>query len=100
MNMPSRPASPPFELILASSSPRRQAFFHALGLRFRVHSAELDETPATGEGPIALVARLAAAKAHAVAASLAQLSSASDTPPPLIVAADTTVALGDVILNK
>lgn len=99
MNMPSRPASPPFDLILASSSPRRQAFFHALGLSFRVHSAELDETPAAGEGPIALVARLAAAKADAVAESLARAPHAPDAPP-LIVAADTTVALGDVILNK
>ncbi|MEZ4716388.1 MAG: Maf family protein [Caldilineaceae bacterium] len=38
-------------LILASASPRRQAFLHALGLDFTVMVADIDETPAPVRRP-------------------------------------------------
>lgn len=93
------------DLILASSSPRRQDFFRALGLTFRTVSAEVDETPLPGELPRDLVARLAASKAKAVADRLAGEFVDADFPETVyaetvIVAADTTVALGDEILGK
>lgn len=71
-------------LILASGSPRRQAFLHALGLDFSVRAADIDETPLPNELPAALAWRLATAKAIAVGALLGV--------PVLIIAADTVVA--------
>lgn len=82
-------------LILASGSPRRQQFFRELGLAFRVLAADIDETPLPGEHPGAMTCRLAEEKARAVAARLGE-----DAGPALIVAADTTVALGDEIYGK
>ncbi len=82
-------SSPP--LFLASSSPRRRELLAQLGLSFEVIRADVDESPRAGETPEVYVERLARAKA---AAGLAQL------PSGLVVAADTTVALGDAILGK
>ncbi|MCB0062412.1 MAG: septum formation protein Maf [Caldilineaceae bacterium] len=84
----------PSQLILASGSPRRQQFLRELGLPHRIVVADIDETPLAGEKPVALAARLAAAKAAAVAERL------SDQDNALIIAADTVVALGDQLLGK
>ncbi|RIK50463.1 MAG: septum formation protein Maf [Chloroflexi bacterium] len=81
-------------IVLASASPRRQAFLAELGLRFVVAPADVDETPLPEEHPIALAARLAESKARAVAARL------GPGPRQVIVAADTVVALGDLLLGK
>lgn len=54
-------------LILASTSPYRRALLQRLQLPFTVEAPAVDETPAAGERPAALAARLAAAKAEAVA---------------------------------
>jgi septum formation protein len=59
--------SPPL-LILASTSRYRKELLARLGLDFSCIAPGVDETPAPGEAPIALVARLARAKAAAVAA--------------------------------
>ena len=82
-------------LILASQSPRRQEFLRALGLNFQVRTADLDESRLADESPAEMVERLAQAKAHAIAARLP-----ADAGPALILAADTTVALGDIELGK
>lgn len=82
------------ELILASSSPRRQAYLRELGLTFRVVPADIDETPQVNEDPIALAHRLASSKAQAVAQRLPQSTRA------VIVAADTVVAMGRDLLGK
>ena len=82
-------------LILASASPRRQAFLHALGLDFTVVVADIDETPAPGEAPVALACRLAREKAAKVAAQVRR-----SAPDALVIAADTVVAQGDVLLGK
>jgi septum formation protein len=59
-------ARPP--LILASTSRYRRELLARLRLPFDVVSPEVDETPRPGESPAALAARLAQAKAAAVAA--------------------------------
>ena len=69
-------------LILASASPRRRELLAAAGLAFRVVPAQVDESPLPGEAADATVERLAAVKAHTVAAL---------HPPGLVLGADTLV---------
>lgn len=57
-------------LVLASSSPYRRELLERLRLPFEIRAPEVDETPAPGEPAERLVARLAEAKARAVAGSL------------------------------
>jgi septum formation protein len=57
----------PLPLILASTSRYRRALLERLGLEFSCVAPGADETPQPGERPAALVARLARAKAAAVA---------------------------------
>ncbi len=79
-------------LVLASASPRRLDLLRQVGIvPDRVDPADLDETPAKGELPMAHVVRLAEAKARAVAPR---------HPQALILAADTAVACGRRILPK
>ncbi len=54
-------------LVLASASPRRRELLTALGYRFTVHPALLDEAVLPGEDPTGHVVRLSEAKARAVA---------------------------------
>jgi len=54
-------------LVLASTSPYRRELLARLRLPFDTQRPEVDETPLPGESPTALVARLALAKAGAVA---------------------------------
>jgi septum formation protein len=84
----------PVQVVLASSSPRRQAFLRDLKLPFTVIPADIDETPQPGESPIPLALRLASHKAQAVAAQLDRGERA------VVIAADTVVALGDTLLGK
>jgi septum formation protein len=79
-------------LVLASSSPRRRELLATTGARFDVASPEVDETPLPSEDPIDYVERLARAKAGLVA----------DGWPAdrLVLAADTTVALGSRLFGK
>jgi septum formation protein len=79
-------------LILASASPRRLDLLAQVGLvPDRVDPADIDETPAPGELPARHAARLAEAKARAVAAR---------HPGALVLGADTVVACGRRILPK
>lgn len=82
------------QLILASASPRRQAFLRELGLSFTVLPADIDETPYPREVPIELVARLASSKARAIANRL------PNDGNPVIIAADTVVAMDSLLLGK
>lgn len=81
------------QIILASKSPRRVALLAEMGIRCEVMPADIDESVHLNEAPSAYVLRLAIEKAQAVAARLGN-------PPLPILAADTTVALGDVIFGK
>lgn len=55
-------------LLLASTSVYRRELLTRLGLSFDTARPDTDETPQPGEAPLALAARLAVAKAEAVAA--------------------------------
>jgi septum formation protein len=78
-------------LVLASASPRRRELLGQLGLSFEVSAADIDETPHQGEPATAYVLRLAQEKARVVAAR---------NPGAWVLAADTTVALGDELFGK
>jgi septum formation protein len=79
-------------LVLASRSPRRLELLAQIGVTpDRVLAADLDETPLKAELPTAYVLRLAAAKARAVADLV---------PDAIVLAADTTVAVGRRILGQ
>lgn len=57
---------PSAQLILASASPRRRELLEQIGIRYRVQTADIDESPLPDEAPLALVQRLAQEKAYAV----------------------------------
>lgn len=78
------------EIILASRSPRRADILRALGLRFRVVPAEVDETPLDAETPAAYAARLALEKARTVAET---------HPQAFVLGADTVVHEGGKIFG-
>jgi septum formation protein len=83
--MPSTP------LILASSSPFRRELLARLGLPFEVLAPEVDETAQAGETPQALVERLSAAKARAVA---------KNRQDALVIGSDQVAVYGDMIVSK
>lgn len=77
------------QLVLASSSPRRRDLLARIGVEpSRIASPDIDETPLKGELPRAYALRLAQAKAAAVALGADEI----------VLAGDTTVALGRRIL--
>lgn len=78
-------------LVLASASPRRRELLRWLVAQYELDSAEIDESPRPGEAATALVARLARAKAEAVAAR---------RQGAWILAADTIVEIDGVVLGK
>ena len=71
-------------IVLASSSPRRQALLSRLGLDFEVVKPDIDETRCAGEALIAYAERLSRQKAAAAATMLGDISA-------LIISADTIV---------
>ena len=77
-------------LILASASPRRRELLASLGLDFEVRIPEIDEPPLPNESPRAFAERLAREKAAAI-------ESDNET---VLIAADTIVVQGDLILGK
>ena len=84
------PSRPP--LVLASASLRRLDLLAQLGIvPVAIDAADIDETPEHGELPTRHAARLALAKATAVAARHRQA---------FVLAADTVVACGRRILPK
>jgi septum formation protein len=80
------------QIILASASPRRMELLDQIKVIYKVYPVDLDETPLLYETPLNYVQRLAAEKS---AACVAQL-----TPDIPVLAADTAVILGDVIMGK
>ncbi len=83
--------SPAACVLLASASPRRREMLARVGVMLAVVPADIDETPLSNEAPAQYVARVALAKARAVAAL---------QPTACILAADTTVTLDGEILGK
>jgi septum formation protein len=79
------------KFILASSSPRRRELLASIGLDFDVLPSNIPEVRGDDESPEEYVARLSREKAAAIAAR---------HPSRWIIAADTTVLLGDQMLEK
>ncbi|QKT03095.1 septum formation inhibitor Maf [Ectothiorhodospiraceae bacterium 2226] len=84
----------PFDVYLASNSPRRRELLVQIGVRFHVLAVEVDERARAGERPEALVARLALAKARA---GMALLPAGERRP---VLGADTLVAVDGEVLGK
>jgi septum formation protein len=79
------------KFILASASPRRRELLTSIGLDFDVVPSHIPEERAEGESPEEYVARLSREKAAAVA---------KHHPSRWVIAADTTVLLGETLLEK
>jgi septum formation protein len=79
------------KLILASASPRRRELLSSIRLPFDVVPSDVPEIHEEGEAPEEYVARLSRDKARAVA---------ERNPEHWVIAADTTVFLGDQLLEK
>lgn len=78
-------------LVLASTSPRRLELLARIGIvPVRLAAPDVDEDPLPGEAPRPYVLRVATAKAHAV----------DRAPGEVILAGDTTIAVGRRILGK
>ena len=80
------------QIILASASPRRKELLDQIKVIYQVHPVDLDETPLPNEKPLEYVQRLAAEKSAACVTRLK-----TDLP---VLAADTAVILGDIIMGK
>lgn len=83
------------KIVLASASPRRAEILRNAGLPFEILPGSIDETPLPAEPAHKYVLRLAREKSSAAARTLGETSEQA-----LIVAADTTVAIGKEILGK
>jgi septum formation protein len=79
------------KFILASASPRRRELLGSIGLDFEVIPSHVPEVRASGEAPEEYVARLSRDKAAAIA---------QEHPSRWVIAADTTVLLGEQLLEK
>ena len=80
------------DFVLASASPRRAELLAQAGFTFEVDAADVDETPLHVEPPAGYVARVARAKAAAVAPR--------HQHGAIILAADTTVVVDGGVLGK
>lgn len=78
-------------LILASSSPRRQALLREAGIAYESHPPHVPEERADGEAPVAYARRLAEEKAQAVARQF---------PKRYVLGADTIVLVEHEVLEK
>jgi septum formation protein len=85
----SAPPAPP--LLLASTSPQRQAILKQLGIPFEVVAPSYEEDDPPNADPVELVRRHAQAKARSVA------SLARERP---VLGVDTTVVLGTRVFGK
>lgn len=79
------------KIVLGSGSPRRAEILRIVNWPFEIMTPDIDETRQSNEDAVTYVERLARAKADAIAGR---------TSSPLIVAADTTVVIGEQVLEK
>lgn len=82
----------PWRLILASASPRRRHLLQGLDMPVEITSVDVDETPPEDLPAEDVAAFLARKKAEAWSGTLAD--------DQVLVTADTTVLIGDMLLNK
>jgi septum formation protein len=88
------PIGPAYPLILGSASPRRRDILSGLGIPITVLPADVDESLAPAEEPLAYVERVVAAKLAAVAARASRPQAAG------MLVADTIVVLDGQVLGK
>ena len=86
------------KLILASQSPRRQALIQLVGYPYRSMAADVDEGSIMHPDPAVNVVQTAQLKARTIARQVHGDTAAGNHT--LLVAADTTVALGSQMLGK
>ena len=79
-------------IVLASASPRRQELLRKAGITFRVHPAEIDETPRRDEPAQPFAERMAREKAGAIRHRFPE--------EEFILGADTVVVVDNLILGK
>lgn len=84
------------ELLLASQSPRRRALITVLGYPVQWMAADADEDSIQTPEPAVNVVETAVLKANLIAQSFVPVSGVR----PILVAADTTVAVDGQMLNK
>lgn len=82
----------PWRMVLASSSPRRRHLLHGLDMPVEITKVDIDETPPHGMPAAEVAEHLARKKAEAWEGNLAD--------DQVLLTADTTVLLGDLLLNK
>ncbi|WP_432648892.1 Maf family protein [Methylomarinum roseum] len=80
------------QIVLASASPRRRELLDQIGVSYRVHVVDIDETPLLNELPRAYVTRIAAEKSAACCSQL-------NVGKP-VLAADTAVVVQGRIMGK
>ena len=80
-----------FRVVLASQSPRRRQLLDLIGIEHEVRPADVDESLIVGELPEHYAERLAREKAEVIAAN---------DDDAVVIGADTTVVIDDVILGK
>lgn len=83
------------QLILASTSPRRQALLEQIGVDFHVNPVDMDESMLPGEGVMAHVQRLAIEKARA-----GYEQSCGHGDAYAVLGADTVVDIDGEVLGK
>jgi septum formation protein len=81
-------------LVLASASPRRAELLRTAGFTFDVQAVDVDEMPQPGEPPLEYVLRVARDKAAA------WWHCHEERPAACVLAADTVVVMGNLILGK
>ncbi len=84
-------------LVLASASPNRRAILESCGIEVESMAADIDEQPLEHERPVELTTRLAETKCETVTA---RLSSSESSGSAVVIAADTVVENGGLILGK
>ena len=82
-------------LVLASASPRRKALLDQIGVEFRVHPVDLDESMIPGEEALVHVQRLATEKARLGFEQLTRQETGL-----AVLAADTVVEIDGKVLGK
>ena len=82
-------------IYLASRSPRRAELLQQIGVDFRVHDIDIDESWSPAESPGDYVCRMATTKARVAAAQIAGKQGSY-----VVLAADTTIAHDGDIIGK
>jgi len=87
-------------IILASASPRRKELLEQIGISFKIHAADIDESPLNAEQPSKYVSRMASSKAYEVWKDITASSASLTAARTLVLASDTCVVLNDEIFGK